>query len=59
MIFPIVAIIDEGDIDLTVTATTQVGWDQESGTLTVEVSGYLAIITSALKHMRIIYYHQF
>ena len=39
VIFPIVAIIDKGDIDLTVSAITQVGRDEETATLTVVVSG--------------------
>lgn len=49
VIFPIVAIIDEGEIDLTVTAITQVGRDEETATLTVKVSGDTVFITCVLK----------
>ncbi|KAK8397835.1 hypothetical protein O3P69_004559 [Scylla paramamosain] len=39
VIFPIVATIDKGEVEITVTATTQIGWDEESATLTVEPEG--------------------
>lgn len=39
VIFPIVAIIDKGKIDLKVSAITQIGRDEETATLKVEVSG--------------------
>lgn len=39
VIFPIVAIIDKGKINLKVSATTQIGRDEETATLTVQVSG--------------------
>lgn len=39
VIFPIVAIIDKGKINLKVSAITQIGRDEETATLTVEVSG--------------------
>lgn len=49
VIFPIVATIDKGEIEITVTATTQIGWDEESATLTVEVSADTATVACVLK----------
>lgn len=42
VIFPIVATIDQGEIELTVSAISQIGRDEETATLTVEVCGALA-----------------
>ena len=39
VIFPVVATIDQGEIELTVSAITQIGRDEETATLTVEVKG--------------------
>lgn len=37
VIFPIVATVDQGEIELTISAITQIGRDEETVTLTVEV----------------------
>lgn len=37
VIFPIVATVDHGEIELTVSATTQVGRDEETARLIIEV----------------------
>lgn len=39
VVFPIVAIIDKGKLKVRVSAITQIGRDEETATLTVEVSG--------------------
>lgn len=38
VIFPIVATVDQGEIELTISAITQIGRDEETVTLTVEVT---------------------
>lgn len=40
VIFPIVATVDQGEIELTISAITQIGRDEETATLTVEVKGH-------------------
>lgn len=38
VIFPIVPTVDQGEIELTISAITQIGRDEETVTLTVEVT---------------------
>ncbi|MPD02472.1 CD109 antigen [Portunus trituberculatus] len=48
VIFPIVAAVDHGEIELTVSAITQIGRDEETATLTVEVIIMIIIIRNDL-----------
>ena len=61
VIFPIVALVDQGEIEVTVSAITQIGRDSQSVTLTIEPEGAMidrhTSVLLDLKNRALVYEH--